>query len=762
MDRAFRSDRRPAIRREVVPIAILLASGVIGGWLSSPATAADAPPEAGLVLWLRADGGVETADGRIVRWRDQSAAGHTAEVPAEFVGPTLDASGPAVAFAAGTALRISGQVLPRDTRQMTVLGVACARSPSSIGLFSIRNAARPLMQLDVDEHARARFIVRDGRGTTLAATTTCVLNAHAVFGGILNLQDETTGAAQVLFGTNGERGPPAVFSSPVSDEGAWIGALGVAGMKRFFWDGTISEILVYDRALPAAELDAAVAYLTARHQLRPPVPTAVADSWNILTQPRASGPAARELETDVCVVGGGSAGVAAAIAAARTGARVVLVERQRRLGGTGTNGMVSNWEPGPGCVLAEEMFQRMKAIGGAGVARSRPVQTTAPMGFLMVAEDEPYERTLVRSLPGDRQRQRVPYCVPYKPEAFDAVVRQMLAESGNAAVLDETTFFQAEPNADRTRVDSILVADAAGNVARIRAGVFIDSTGDVWLARALGCEVMLGAEPKSRFDEPSAPDGGALELNAITRCYRIEPCDNPRQEPPPEAEIAFPHAAFVTGWSDGTRMVNMMPTLPGRTLLDLGYDECLRRSERIVRAHWHWLQQMPEFRQYELAEIAPMLGIREGCRVVTRYVLNEHDLRAGLPNQQHPDLIAVADHPCDIHGAGGRLAVVNTAYGVPYRCLVPAGPWENLLVACRGAGFSKIAASSVRLQRTMIQLGHAAGLAAAMAVQARTGVDRIDVPRLVERLNARARYPIEESFVVQDARASQPKHSEDK
>ena len=49
-----------------------------------------------------------------------------------------------------------------------------------------------------------------------------------------------------------------------------------------------------------------------------------------------------------------------------------------------------------------------------------------------------------------------------------------------------------------------------------------------------------------------------------------------------------------------------------------------------------------------------------------------------------------------------------------------------------------------------------------MAVQARTGVDRIDVPRLVERLNARARYPIEESFVVQDARASQPEHSEDK
>jgi len=458
-----------------------------------------------------------------------------------------------------------------------------------------------------------------------------------------------------------------------------------------------------------------------------------------LTLQRADGPVAQELRTDVCVVGGGSAGIAAAIAAARDGARVVLVERQRRLGGTGTNAFVSSWEPGPGCSIAEELFHRMKAIGGAGVARSQSVQTTAPMGFLMVTDDEPYQRTLVRALPGDVQRRRVPYCVPYKPEAFDTVARQMLAETGNATVLDKTIFFRAEPNDARTRVEAILVEDAAGQIARIRANVFIDSTGDVWLARALGCEVMLGVDPKSRFSEPSAPEDGALQLNAITRCYVIVPSDAPQREAPPEVQVAFPRAAFVTGWHDGMRMVNMMPTLPGRALIDLGYDECMRRSERIVRTHWHWLQQIPEFQQYELAEIAPMLGIRESYRVVTQYVLNEHDLRAGLPNQQHRDLVAVADHPCDIHGAGGHLAAVNTAYGVPYRCLVPAGAWENLLVACRGAGFSKIAASSVRLQRTMIQLGHAAGMAAAMAAKNNTAVGRIDVDQLVERLDARAR-----------------------
>ena len=66
---------------------------------------------------------------------------------------------------------------------------------------------------------------------------------------------------------------------------------------------------------------------------------------------------------------------------------------------------------------------------------------------------------------------------------------------------------------------------------------------------------------------------------------------------------------------------------------------------------------------------------------------------------------------------------------------------ENLLVACRGAGFSKIAASSCRLQRTMIQLGHAAGVASAMAVEADVAVDEIDVKKLVKGLDARSRYP---------------------
>ena len=166
MIQVSRRDGRQGIFHASVRAAIALAltAGYWGPWFSLAAAAAR--PEAGLVLWLRADRGVDVSGGRIVQWRDQSSAGHLAVVPAGFVGPTLDAQARAVVFSAGTALRISGQVLPKDARQMTILGVARADSPSSIGLFSIRNAARPLVQLDVDEHARARFIVRDGQSRT--------------------------------------------------------------------------------------------------------------------------------------------------------------------------------------------------------------------------------------------------------------------------------------------------------------------------------------------------------------------------------------------------------------------------------------------------------------------------------------------------------------------------------------------------------------------------------------------------------------------
>jgi hypothetical protein len=162
----------------------------------------------------------------------------------------------------------------------------------------------------------------------------------------------------------------------------------------------------------------------------------------------------------------------------------------------------------------------------------------------------------------------------------------------------------------------------------------------------------------------------------------------------------------------------MLPTMEGRETHDLGHKAAYIECRRRVLAHWHHCQTIfPEFRGYRRNWIAPALGIRESRRVMGEYVLTEHDLLAGLSGQAHPDIIAIADHAMDTHGSStGRAGCgeLREPYGVPYRCLIPRG-FDNLLVACRAASFSSLAASSCRLSRTMMQLGQAAGTAAAIA-----------------------------------------------
>lgn len=136
----------------------------------------------------------------------------------------------------------------------------------------------------------------------------------------------------------------------------------------------------------------------------------------------------------------------------------------------------------------------------------------------------------------------------------------------------------------------------------------------------------------------------------------------------------------------------------------LAYNECRQR----VIVHWHSLQtNFSEFRYYRLKWIAPTLGIRESYRVVCNYTLTENDLRSSFKRQPHPDMICLSDHAMDTHGRSTDRSTcqeLETPYGVPFRCLIPK-VFSNLMVACRGAGFSSIAASSCRLSRTMMQIG---------------------------------------------------------
>ncbi len=233
------------------------------------------------------------------------------------------------------------------------------------------------------------------------------------------------------------------------------------------------------------------------------------------------------------------------------------------------------------------------------------------------------------------------------------------------------------------------------------------------------------------------PQTATSRINGVSLLYRVTPIAQSHVEPLPDSVPAtcwwsgsFPVAA-INHYPNGDLNINMLPTMDGAEFLRQGYAKAMDECHRRVAAHWHNLQtNYAEFQQFKLCWIAPALGIRESRRIVGEYVLSENDLLAGISGQQHPDIICLADHAMDTHGSHARgIGELREPYGVPYRCLVPKGQ-RNLLIACRAASFSSLAASSCRLSRTMMQLGQAAGTAAALAKQLNVELPEVPPNRL--------------------------------
>jgi hypothetical protein len=436
---------------------------------------------------------------------------------------------------------------------------------------------------------------------------------------------------------------------------------------------------------------------------------------------------------DLIVVGAGSGGFGAALAAARLGARTLLVEKSDSLGGNAARGGVNNWEPGVGGTgIPFDLYRRLKriphAVGiykfGRHFAWQGPeVSPKFPGGELVIDPGARYLDTLRRFgapplAAAEAFRREHWHGVPFEPAAYAAEMETMLAETGRCTVWKDTAFTAAR--VEGARIQSL----ALNNGHTVTAPFFIDATADLHLARHLGCPTSLGQEPRSRYGEPSAPREPTDKLNGTTLIYRVARTAAPAIETLP-ADIpaacwwaeAFPVAA-CTQYPNGDFNINALPVMAGREAHELGFARAYPECARRIRAHWHHLQTVfSEFQSYRLSWIAPGLGVREGPRLVGRYVLTEHDLIAGLSGQTHDDLVTIADHARDTHGADtGRAGTgeLTQPYGVPFRCLLP-DEFDNLAVACRGASFSSVAASSCRLSRTMMQLGQAAGTAAALA-----------------------------------------------
>lgn len=435
------------------------------------------------------------------------------------------------------------------------------------------------------------------------------------------------------------------------------------------------------------------------------------------------------LSTDVAVVGGGSAGFAAAWSAAKLGSEVVLVEREKELGGTSTTAGVCNWEPGTGCLgVPYLVYRRLSAIPGAcGVytmdrhwcwEEGKDARDRFPGALLKTDPALGYSDTFAGHGPDMRDEKWYranSHGILFEPEVMSRVMLEMLQETGRCTVLTGASFAKAEST--NGRLDEIVLSDGR----RIRAKVFVDATDGV-VCRQLGCGIMCGREAKSEFDEPGAPGRPVRSFNGATLMFRVTqkegPCEDSAEETIPEKcwwQPSFPYV-FAMTLPCGDIVINMLPTMRGEEAMELGTKAASAECRRRVLAEWRWLKRTcPHFRGYRLKSISSVLACRETVRIRGDYVLNQNDLIAGLSGECHPDVIAIADHSMDSHGGGIENGQLRESYGIPYRCLLPKGT-ENVLIAGRAASFSAIAASSCRLARTMMQLGEAAGVAAHLAV----------------------------------------------
>ncbi|MBI5684017.1 MAG: FAD-dependent oxidoreductase [Verrucomicrobia bacterium] len=456
---------------------------------------------------------------------------------------------------------------------------------------------------------------------------------------------------------------------------------------------------------------------------------------------------AGEYDCDVAVIGGGSGGFGAALAAARLGLDVVLVEKADRLGGSSVRGGVNCWEPGIGGTgIPFDLFKELKRQPNAvsiysfgrhgGTFDPKRETFRYPGGETVSDPTRRYFDTLERHVPPGQKATRAYrgehwHGVPFEPEAMAKTMRAMLDATGRCRVLLNTAFVAAD--ASEGRIRSIQLS----NGTRLCARYFVDSTGDGAVCAAAGCRMMFGQESRERFNEPDAPETATQRVNGVTLIYRATPVKKPCIEPLPEGIPAKCWwrksfvGAHVNHYPNGDLNINMLPTMEGEEFMRLGYTAALAECRRRVRAHWHdWQTRIEEFRGYRLSWIAPALGVRESRRVVGEYVLTENDLLAGLSGQKHADIICLADHMMDTHGGHSKhRGELTEPYGVPYRCLIPKG-FRNLLVACRAASFSSVAASSCRLSRTMMQLGQAAGTAAALAKELNMDLPAVPADRL--------------------------------
>ena len=422
---------------------------------------------------------------------------------------------------------------------------------------------------------------------------------------------------------------------------------------------------------------------------------------------------------DVIVVGGGPSGCSAAAAAAREGARTLLIEASGCLGGSGTSALVPAWCP----------FSDKEKIIYRGLAEK--VFTRAKEGMAHVKSD-------------------ALDWVPIDAERLKRVYDDLVTEAG-VTVLFQTMLSHVARDASG-RVTSIATTNKSG-LSLWSAKVFVDCTGDADLVAWAGGEFHKGnAEGKRLMPATHC----FLLANVDEDAYINGPWLGPKNPKSPIFEILgsgkYPlitdaHCCHnlvgpgAVGFNAG-HLFEVDNTDPASVSSALMLGRKMAVQFRDALAEYH-----PAFAHAFLVATGSQVGIRETRRIVGDYILTLEDY---LARRSFPDEICRNSYFIDIHWAKEEVAKdpeqhkqwekscvhygAGESHGIPYRCLTPAG-LKNVLVAGRSVSCEQVVQGSIRVMPVCLAMGKAAGLAASIAARsAEKDVHAVDTDHLRQRL----------------------------
>lgn len=441
----------------------------------------------------------------------------------------------------------------------------------------------------------------------------------------------------------------------------------------------------------------------------------------------------RAAHAGTLVIGGGPAGLGAAIGAAKAGADVVLVERFGFLGGNATAALV---------MPLMSFHTQRPPVGPSGKAGAfLPTDHGPGDPVISGAVTELLER-LVKSGGAVPPSLETGYVVPFDPELFKICAMEMLDDYKVKMLFHAFASGMFYENS----LQGVVLETKSGPLV-ITADVIVDCTGDGDIAASAGAEFEIGREEdnlvqpmtlmfrmvdfaRKNFNKyveenPGQWRGvhGLWEL--IKKATRAGDLKLPRED------ILFfdtPHEHELS--VNSTRIAKVL----GTEVWDLSYAEWEGRRQ-VKQIAGFFRKYVPGFEKAYVAQTGVVVGVRESRRIIGDYMLTANDV---LSARKFDDAIARCSYPLDVHNPAGKGTILKRllwgeAYDIPLRCLLPKGI-DRILVAGRCISGDHQAHSSYRVMPTAMATGQAAGVCAALSAAGKVSPRTIEAKEVQKEL----------------------------